>query len=64
MEAKTKLDEYLKSHGMSRNRLAQETGLDLRTISAICSGKHEGNLATWKLIAQTLGCKLDEIVEV
>jgi len=60
----TKLGEYLESIGMSRRRLARETGLDYRTVSDLCSGKTEGNLATWKLIAKALGCKLDEIVEV
>ena len=60
----TKLARYLAEIGMSRRRLAREAGLDYRTVSDLCSGRTEGNLATWKLIARTLGCTLDDIVDV
>lgn len=60
----TKLNQYLSEHGISKSELARETGLDLRTISAMCRGTREGNLYSWKLVASALGCKLDEIIEV
>ena len=58
-----KLDEYLKSHKVSRRSLAAATGLDLRTVSAICTGKRSGNMATWLRIARALRCTIDDILE-
>ena len=60
----TKLEEYLKSNGISRWRLAKDAGLDIRTVSALCRGTSDGKLSTWRLIADTLGCKLSEIMEM
>lgn len=59
----TKLQEYLNSHGISRKHICRETGIDLRTVSALCRGNREGNMWTWKQIARVLGCTLDEIVD-
>lgn len=58
-----KLDDYLKSHKVSRRSLASATGLDLRTVSAICTGKRSGNMATWLRIARALRCTIDDILE-
>lgn len=57
-----RLSEYLRGAGVSRRELARRTGLDQRTVSALCSGRREGNMATWRAIARALGCSLDEIV--
>lgn len=58
-----RLRDYLKGAGVSRKELARRTGLDPRTVSHICSGRREGNMATWRAIARALGCSLDDIVE-
>lgn len=58
-----RLDAYLKAHKVSRRRLASMTGLDIRTISAICTGKRYGNMATWRAISRALHCTLDDILE-
>ena len=42
--------------------LAEMTGGGVRTITALRSGKSEGNMATWRVIARRLGCTIDEIV--
>lgn len=42
--------------------LAEMTGVNARTITALRSGKSEGNMATWRVIARRLGCTIDEIV--
>lgn len=57
----TRLDEWLKSHGVSRSELAREAQIDLRTVSALADGRRDGNMATWREIARALGCSLDEI---
>lgn len=58
-----RLNEYLKAHRVSRRALATATGLDLRTVSAICTGKRSGNMATWMRIARALRCSIDDILE-
>ena len=58
-----RLDAYLKANKVSRRRLAGMTGLDIRTISGICSGRRYGNMATWRAIARALKCTLDDILE-
>lgn len=57
----TRLDEWLKSHGVSRMQLARDAQIDLRTVSSLCEGRRDGNMATWREIARALGCTLDEI---
>ena len=59
----SRLDEYLKARGISRRHLSKETGIDLRTISRLCTGRSGGRLDTWRLIASRLGCKLSDIME-
>ena len=58
----SRLLAVMEERGVSRRRLAKMTGLDCRTVSGICSGKREGNMATWRAIARALGCSLDDIV--
>lgn len=58
-----RLDSYLRANKVSRGRLAKMTGMDIRTISAICTGKRYGNMATWRAIARALRCTLDDILE-
>lgn len=59
-----KLAAYLREHKVSRNELSRRTGLSVRTVSDICGGRREGNMATWRAIARALGCALDDLVEV
>lgn len=58
-----RLDAYIRARKVSRKKLAELTGMDPRTISAICSGKRYGNMATWRAIARALRCTLDDILE-
>jgi len=59
----SRLDDYLKAHGISRRRLAQMTGLDLRTISRLCNQNSRGRMDTWRVIADALGCRIGDIVD-
>lgn len=59
-----RLISYLRSNGVSRGELSRRTGIAPKTISSICSGKRDGNMATWRAIARALGCTLDDIAEV
>lgn len=59
-----RLDAYLKERKVSRSELSRRTGVAVKTISAICTGKRDGNMATWRAFARALGCKLDDIAEV
>lgn len=58
-----RLDGYLKARKVSRTKLSKLTGIDIKTISAICTGKRYGNMATWRAIARALHCTLDDILE-
>lgn len=58
-----RLDSYLKAHKVSRTKLSKLTSIDIKTISAICTGKRYGNMATWRAIARSLRCTLDDILE-
>lgn len=49
-------------HGVTLPMLAGMTGINPRTITALRSGRSEGNMATWRVIARRLGCIIDEIV--
>lgn len=59
----TKLQEHLNSRGMSRSALSRLTGIQLKTISALCEGRRGGRMDTWRLIAQKLRCNLSDILE-
>lgn len=59
-----RLDSYLRANKVSRSELSRRTGVAVKTVSAICSGKRDGNMATWRAFARALGCGLDDIVEV
>lgn len=59
----SRLHEYLRSRGISRRRLSKETGIDLRTISRLCTGRSGGRLDTWRAIAAHLGCRLSDIMD-
>ena len=59
----TRLQEHLNNRGMSRSALSRLTGIDLRTISALCEGRRGGRMDTWRLMARKLGCKLSDILE-
>lgn len=59
----TKLKSYLETHSTTQAELSRMTGLSTRTIRAIVSGKREGNLATWRAIARSLHCTVDEILD-
>lgn len=59
-----RLAAYLRAHDVKRAELSRRTGVSTRTISAICSGKRDGNMATWRAFARALGCTLDDIAEV
>ena len=48
--------------GVTVAALAEMTGVNARTITALRSGKSEGNMATWRVLARRLGCTIDEIV--
>lgn len=58
----SKLNDYLRSRNISRRSLSKRTGLDLRTISRICEGRSKGSMDSWRLIANRLGCRLEDIV--
>lgn len=59
----TKLQAKLRELGMSRSALSRATGIKLKTISALCEGRRGGRIDTWRLIAETLGCRLSDILE-
>lgn len=59
----TRLQRKLDEMGMSRLALSRATGIGLKTISALCEGRRGGRMDTWRLIADTLGCRLSDIVE-
>lgn len=54
--------EIGRRRGVTVAALAEMTGVNARTITALRSGKSEGNMATWRVIARRLGCTIDEIV--
>ena len=58
-----KLNDYLRSHGISRRALSKKTGLARVTISRLCEGRSQGRMDTWRLIAEKLGCRLEEILD-
>lgn len=57
----TKLESYIRSRGISRIRLSKMAGLSLRTVSRLCEGRSQGRMDTWRLIAESLGCRLEDI---
>ena len=59
----TRLQEHLDNRGMSRSALSRLTGIDLRTISALCEGRRGGRMDTWRLMARKLGCQLSDLLE-
>ena len=60
-----KLQVYLDEHGVSYSELERRTGITRKTISSICSGERDGNMATWRAIARALNLKsLDEITTI
>ncbi len=59
----SRLNDYLRSRGISRRSLSRRTGLALVTISRLCEGRSQGRLDTWRLIAEKLGCRLEEILD-
>lgn len=58
-----RLDSWLRSHKVSRSELSRRTGVSIKTISSICKGEREGNMATWRAFTRALGCTLDDIAE-
>lgn len=56
------LKREMEQRGVTVAQLAKMTGINPRTITALRSGKSEGNMATWRVIARRLGCTIDEIV--
>lgn len=56
------LKREMEQRGVTVAQLAKMTGINARTITALRSGKSEGNMATWRVIARRLGCTIDEIV--
>lgn len=59
----SKLNDYLRSHNVSRRSLSKRSGLDLRTISRICEGRSNGRMDTWRIIARALNCRIDDIMD-
>lgn len=59
----SKLNDYIKAHGISRRRLAQMTGLDIKTISRLCKRSSCGRIDTWRIIADALRCRMEDIVD-
>jgi len=49
--------------GMTQSELAKRSGVALRTISSIETGKHEPEPVTIGKLAQALGLEFDELYE-
>ena len=57
-----RLRRWLRENGVSQAELARRAGLDRKVVSALASGRRDGNLATWRRIRQALGCSFDDIL--
>lgn len=55
------LKKYLLAHGVSAYRLSKDTGLALNTVYGLMD-RDKGTIGTWQLIADALGCTIDEIL--
>ena len=62
MIMQTNLKRYLADHGWSAYRLEKETGLSHNTVYRLMRYEGVGNLYTWRLIADALGCTIDDII--
>lgn len=47
--------------GMTVRELSERTGLSSRTITALRSGRSQGNFATWRAISKVTGRSVDEL---
>lgn len=54
-----KIKNYLKSHGIKQNFLAEQTGLSISVISDICLGNRRIEVEEYKKICDALGVPLD-----
>lgn len=53
--------KLLREKGLSKSRVAQETGVHVSTIGAALGGIYRPNIWTARKIAQVLGARLEEL---
>lgn len=58
------LKALLAASHVSQKRLADASGLDVKTVSAICAGKRDGNVATWAAMRKGLSALLGRAVSL
>lgn len=56
-----RLERYIYDHGFTKERLAEESGVNIGTIYRICSGESIGRIDTWNMIANAMGCTVSDI---
>lgn len=56
------LKALLAASRVSQARLADASGLDVKTVSAICAGRRDGNVATWAAMRKGLSALLGRAV--
>lgn len=59
---RTNLEYYRKKEGLTMTELADKTGLSLSTISRVEKGARDLLGGSWLLIADALGCTVDELL--
>lgn len=59
---KIRLKEILEEKEISQRELSLRTGYTEAAISRYVSGARRGSIATWIIIADALGVKLDELI--
>ena len=57
-----KLSMKMKEKGISKKRLAKETGMDYSTVCRLCNGDRVGYLDTWMKVCDAIQIEMNDIV--
>ena len=52
----------MKEKGISKKRLAKETGMDYSTVCRLCNGDRVGYLDTWMKVCDAIQIEMNDIV--
>ena len=64
VKCKSMLHEYLNCYKITQKDLAAASGCTEATISRVINGQHAGNIKIWLLIADALGCSVDDLIRL
>lgn len=62
IKCKSMLHDYLACYNITQKSLAEASGCTEATISRLINGQHSGNIKIWLLIADTLGCLVEDLI--